>query len=184
MPISMLDRSANGTSRVTSSHSSTAKLHMSAERLLISSGFFCKAAGKPAWGGLKGAEGKEGAQRLEGPGYWALTFWCHPGWCVHPPWALEGELHVSHADPCCLVLVDLGRRGWSEGSLPGPSRQEEGLGHVRVTLTMMLRLLRWWRGMRGSKVCRKAMPRAMSKANFTACIWSTTKSAGREVARG
>lgn len=29
-------------------------------------------------------------------------------------------------------------------------------------------------------MCRKAMPRAMSKANFTACIWSTTKSAGRE----
>lgn len=48
MPISMLDKSANGTSRVTSSHSSTAKLHMSAERLLISSGFFCKAVGNPA----------------------------------------------------------------------------------------------------------------------------------------
>lgn len=49
---------------------------------------------------------------------------------------------------------------------------------------MMLRLFRWCRGMRGSSVCRKAMPRAMSKANFTACIWSTTKSAGREVALG
>lgn len=40
MPISMLERSANGTSRVTSSHNSTAKLHISAERRLISSAFF------------------------------------------------------------------------------------------------------------------------------------------------
>lgn len=44
MPISMLDRSANGTSLVTSSQSRMAKLHMSAERRLISSGFFCRAA--------------------------------------------------------------------------------------------------------------------------------------------
>lgn len=50
-------------------------------------------------------------------------------------------------------------------------------------LTMTLRLLRWWRGMRGSSVCRKAMPRAISKANFTACIWSTTKS-GKGVTGG
>lgn len=50
-------------------------------------------------------------------------------------------------------------------------------------LTMTLRLLRWWRGMRGSSVCRKAMPRAMSNANFTACIWSTTKS-GKGVTGG
>lgn len=49
--------------------------------------------------------------------------------------------------------------------------------------TMTLRLLRWWRGMRGSSVCRKAMPRAMSNANFTACIWSTTKS-GKGVTGG
>ena len=45
MPISMLERSAKGTSLVTSSHSSTAKLHMSAERRLMSSGFFCRADG-------------------------------------------------------------------------------------------------------------------------------------------
>ena len=43
MPISMLDRSAKGTSLVTSSHSRIAKLHMSADRRLISSGFFCRA---------------------------------------------------------------------------------------------------------------------------------------------
>lgn len=43
MPISMLDRSANGTSLVTNSHSRIAKLHMSADRRLISSGFFCRA---------------------------------------------------------------------------------------------------------------------------------------------
>lgn len=43
MPISMLDRSAKGTSLVTNSHSRIAKLHMSAERRLMSSGFFCKA---------------------------------------------------------------------------------------------------------------------------------------------
>lgn len=43
MPISMFERSANGTSLVTSSQSNTAKLHMSAERRLISSGFFCRA---------------------------------------------------------------------------------------------------------------------------------------------
>lgn len=46
MPISMCERSANGTSLVTSSHSNTAKLHMSADLLLISSGFFCKAGNK------------------------------------------------------------------------------------------------------------------------------------------
>lgn len=45
IPISMLERSAKGTSRVTSSHRSTAKLHMSAERLFVSSGFFCRAGG-------------------------------------------------------------------------------------------------------------------------------------------
>lgn len=52
MPISMLDKSANGTSLVTSSHSRIAKLHMSADRRLISSGFFCRAAGhknQPVW---------------------------------------------------------------------------------------------------------------------------------------
>lgn len=43
MPISMFERSANGTSLVTSSQSNTAKLHMSAERRFISSGFFCRA---------------------------------------------------------------------------------------------------------------------------------------------
>lgn len=43
MPISMFERSAKGTSLVTSSQSNTAKLHMSAERRLISSGFFCRA---------------------------------------------------------------------------------------------------------------------------------------------
>lgn len=43
MPISMLDRSAYGTSLVTNSHSRIAKLHMSADRRLISSGFFCRA---------------------------------------------------------------------------------------------------------------------------------------------
>lgn len=55
MPISMLERSANGTSLVTSSQSSTAKLHMSAERLLISSGFFCRAGG----GKLKSEQSKQ-----------------------------------------------------------------------------------------------------------------------------
>lgn len=52
MPISMFDRSANGTSLVTSSHSRIAKLHMSADRRLISSGFFCRATGhknQPVW---------------------------------------------------------------------------------------------------------------------------------------
>lgn len=129
-----------------------------------------------------GLRWKKGPSSSGGPGYQALTFWCYPRWCVHPPWALEGEFHVSHADPCCHVFIDLGRERWSERSLPCPGPQEEGLGHTMLTLTMMLRLLRWWRGMRGSNVCRKAMPRAMSKANFTACIWSTTKSAGREAA--
>lgn len=43
MPISMCERSAKGTSLVTNSHSNTAKLHMSADRRLMSSGFFCKA---------------------------------------------------------------------------------------------------------------------------------------------
>lgn len=43
MPISMCERSAKGTSLVTSSHSNTAKLHISADRRLMSSGFFCKA---------------------------------------------------------------------------------------------------------------------------------------------
>lgn len=43
MPISMFERSAKGTSLVTSSQSNTAKLHMSEERRLISSGFFCRA---------------------------------------------------------------------------------------------------------------------------------------------
>lgn len=47
MPISMCERSAKGTSLVTSSHSNTAKLHMSADLLLMSSGFFCKAKVKP-----------------------------------------------------------------------------------------------------------------------------------------
>ncbi len=37
------ERSAKGTSLVTSSQSNTAKLHMSEERRLISSGFFCSA---------------------------------------------------------------------------------------------------------------------------------------------
>lgn len=46
IPISMLERSAKGTSRVTSSQRSTAKLHMSAERLFVSSGFFCRAGGR------------------------------------------------------------------------------------------------------------------------------------------
>lgn len=46
MPISMLERSAKGTSLVTSSHSNTAKLHMSADLLLMSSGFFCSAEDK------------------------------------------------------------------------------------------------------------------------------------------
>lgn len=46
MPISMCERSANGTSLVTSSHSNTAKLHMSADLLLMSSGLFCRAANK------------------------------------------------------------------------------------------------------------------------------------------
>lgn len=49
IPISILERSAKGTSRVTSSHRSTAKLHMSAERLLVSSGFFCRAGRKRAY---------------------------------------------------------------------------------------------------------------------------------------
>lgn len=52
IPISMFDRSANGTSLVTSSHSRIAKLHMSADRRLISSGFFCRATGhknQPVW---------------------------------------------------------------------------------------------------------------------------------------
>lgn len=43
MPISMCERSAKGTSLVTSSHSNTAKLHMSADLLLMSSGLFCRA---------------------------------------------------------------------------------------------------------------------------------------------
>lgn len=43
MPISICERSAKGTSLVTSSHSNTAKLHMSADLLLISSGLFCRA---------------------------------------------------------------------------------------------------------------------------------------------
>lgn len=30
----------------------------------------------------------------------------------------------------------------------------------------------------GSNVCKKAIPQAMSKANLTACVWSTTKSGG------
>lgn len=59
MPISMLDKSAKGTSRVTSSHSSTAKLHMSAERLLISSGFFCRAAENPVQGWMGPALGQQ-----------------------------------------------------------------------------------------------------------------------------
>lgn len=46
IPISMCDRSAKGTSRVTNSHSKTAKLHMSADLLLMSSGFFCKPGNK------------------------------------------------------------------------------------------------------------------------------------------
>jgi len=46
MPISMCERSAKGTSRVTSSHSNTAKLHMSADLLLMSSGLFCSAENK------------------------------------------------------------------------------------------------------------------------------------------
>lgn len=43
-------------------------------------------------------------------------------------------------------------------------------------LTMTLRLLSACLGIRGSSVCRKAMPLAMSSANFTAWLWSTTKS--------
>lgn len=43
MPISICERSAKGTSLVTSSHSNTAKLHMSADLLLMSSGLFCRA---------------------------------------------------------------------------------------------------------------------------------------------
>lgn len=43
IPISMFDKWAKGTSLVTSSHSRMAKLHMSADRRLISSGFFCRA---------------------------------------------------------------------------------------------------------------------------------------------
>lgn len=70
MPISMLDKSAKGTSRVTSSHSSTAKLHMSAERLLISSGFFCKAVGNPP----RGAEWGRGRGRGRAAGWaWLLA---------------------------------------------------------------------------------------------------------------
>lgn len=48
MPISMCERSAKGTSLVTSSQSNTAKLHMSADLLLMSSGLFCKAENKKA----------------------------------------------------------------------------------------------------------------------------------------
>lgn len=43
MPISMGERWAKGTSLVTSSHRSTAKLHMSADLLLMSSGRFWRA---------------------------------------------------------------------------------------------------------------------------------------------
>lgn len=63
MPISMLDRSANGTSLVTSSQSRIAKLHMSADRRLISSGFFCRAAGHknhPVWAKSTDSETQEG----------------------------------------------------------------------------------------------------------------------------
>lgn len=45
-------------------------------------------------------------------------------------------------------------------------------------LTITLRLLSACRGMRGSRVCRKAIPLAISNANFTAWLWSTTKSKG------
>ena len=45
MPISIGDMSAKGTSRVASSHISTAKLHMSAARRLISDGFLFSAKG-------------------------------------------------------------------------------------------------------------------------------------------
>lgn len=63
MPISMLERSANGTSRVTSSQRSTAKLHMSAERRLISSAFFCRAVRRG--GGLEELPGRScGRARL------------------------------------------------------------------------------------------------------------------------
>lgn len=43
MPTSIGDKSANGTSRVASSHSSMAKLHMSHASQLRSLGFFCRA---------------------------------------------------------------------------------------------------------------------------------------------
>ncbi|KDR11772.1 hypothetical protein L798_14268 [Zootermopsis nevadensis] len=39
---------------------------------------------------------------------------------------------------------------------------------------MTCRLLRWYWGMMRSRLCRKAMPRATSKANRRACAVSTT----------
>lgn len=92
MPISMLDRSANGTSLVTSSQSRIAKLHMSADRRLISSGFFCRAAGhknQPAWA-KSAASGTQGG--LLPPGVNLLQ--------QHP--VIESHLWVGPACHCCI----------------------------------------------------------------------------------
>lgn len=116
IPISVLERSAKGTSRVTSSHRSTAKLPVSAQRLFVSSGFFCRASGATQAGAYLR------------PGHW--------------------KENLTSA-----VLVRA----------------------VMSSSIITLRLLSACRGMRGSRVCTRAMPLAMSNANVTAWLWSTAK---------
>lgn len=131
MPISMLERSAKGTSLVTSSQSNTAKLHISAERRLISSGFFCRAEITKNKGirliyqwkiglnmqcllstfietfGIEKIKIWETEERRKESEWVISTFWCHPCWRVHPAWTLERELHVCHAYPSSHVIINL-----------------------------------------------------------------------------
>lgn len=117
MPISMFERSANGTSLVTSSQSNTAKLHMSAERRLISSGFFCRAEDQEQGNDLDQNLGLNRQSVLSPKKPLSLedqdlqkgesTFRCHPCWRVHPAWTLERELHICHAYPGSHVIINL-----------------------------------------------------------------------------
>lgn len=135
MPISMCERSAKGTSLVTSSHSNTAKLHMSADRRLMSSGFFCK-AGKIEVDWQKVCLSSECRQHtllfntkqcrvciisyrergtipkeVDKRGFRMVglsgTFRGHPCWRIHASGTLEGELSVGHADSSSHVLINL-----------------------------------------------------------------------------
>lgn len=120
MPISMWERSAKGTSRVTSSQSNTAKLHMSADLLLMSSGLFCNAGHKMERDKNHSRKSRKNAC-LPPNLFWIKqfplpnelkkrtgnTFRGHPCRRVHPTGTLEGELSICHAYSGSQVLIDL-----------------------------------------------------------------------------